>query len=91
MDEPIPPNLDDDGKTLWEMCDWILTCANNPLGLQLQALAIRRELRLESVNAALLEACETALAVLEADWEGDTPSITGDMLRAAIAKARGTA
>lgn len=38
---------------------------------------------------ALLEACKTALAVLETDWEGDEPSITGNQLRKAIALAEG--
>ncbi len=47
MSEKCPEGLDPDAQSLWVQCEWIVT---HPVSaeLQTQALAIRRELRLES-------------------------------------------
>lgn len=52
--EPCPPGLDDDGKALWEQANWILGggAVAPDAQLQMTALFIRRELRLESALAA---------------------------------------
>ena len=64
--EPMPPFLDEDGQELWKMCEWVISggTASPSTALQIQALAIRRELRNESqlfglrkINADLLAAC----------------------------------
>jgi len=54
--EPCPPNLDADGRSLWEQCEWIISGGKiaTAAELQMQALYIRRELRQESrANAAV--------------------------------------
>lgn len=58
MTEPCPPHLDEDGKEIWELCSWIIQgkVSDMDVQLQLQALAIRRELRLESEKNQLREA-----------------------------------
>jgi hypothetical protein len=50
MNEPCPPHLDDDGKSLWEQCSWILGggAVHPSTHLQVTALSVRRELRMES-------------------------------------------
>ena len=50
MSENTPPFLDEDGQELWKMADWILSgnLSSPSAQLQMQALAIRRELRAES-------------------------------------------
>jgi hypothetical protein len=55
MAESCPTNLDAEGRSLWEQCTWIIEggAVDSSVALQLQALAIRRELRLESENARL--------------------------------------
>ena len=83
------PHLDDDGKSLWEQCDWIINGGATETGtpLKLQALAIRRQLRLESEYAFLLASHADLLDILEtivAEVRCGTP--TG--LRNAAAKAR---
>lgn len=45
--------------------------------------------RLKAINAELLEACKLGLAIIEMDWEDDKPSASGNILRAAIARAKG--
>ncbi len=65
MSEPCPPHLDAEGRTMWEHCSWIAEGGKFEPGvtLQLQALAIRRELRLESrENGAM-----AAFKLIEAD------------------------
>ena len=51
MKERCPIHLDEEGKSLWEQCAWIIEggAVGPSVALQLQAMALRRELRLESV------------------------------------------
>lgn len=53
--EAVPQHLDADGKLIWEQCDWIINggSVTSSVPLILQALYIRRELRLESENIQL--------------------------------------
>lgn len=95
MIEKCPDHLDEDGKSLWEQCEWILSGGSVQTStiLQLQALAIRRELRQESRMAEL----ETENAALQA-WALHTcndPECNrgmcesgNDLLHAAIDAAR---
>lgn len=55
MSESCPSHLDADGKSLWEQCAWIISggAVDASVALQLQALAIRRELRLEAARNCL--------------------------------------
>ncbi len=48
--ETMPNGLDADGQELWAICDWIINggSSSEATALQMQALHIRRELRLES-------------------------------------------
>ncbi len=50
--EEAPKHLDEEGRDLWVQCEWIITggAVSPSVSLQLQALAIRRELRMESQN-----------------------------------------
>ena len=60
MSEACPTHLDGEGKSLWEQCTRIIEggAVAFSVSLCLQALAIRRELRLESARNHLC--CNTA-------------------------------
>lgn len=45
--------------------------------------------RLIAAAPVLLEQLQTAIAILESDWEGDQPSQACNEMRAAVAKAKG--
>lgn len=104
--EPIPDHLDEEGQNLWRQCEWIIEggAVAPSVPLQLQALALRRELRAESEivrltaqRDKLLAACERAQIFLRMGdllgQESKAASLldTLDKLRTAIHDTKGTA
>ena len=90
MSEPYPPHLDDEGKELWEACDWIASGLSFDANVPAEILAkwIRRQLRDESVKAELLAALEGMVDEVEDSvWVSSTPARM-KIARAAIARAK---